>query len=225
MSDKMLERIRRCLSLATSAAGTPEGDLAYIRANEMAAKAGLDISSISLDNKSGVAERFFFEPAANTMWRALLANAICKYVGMEMLRDKNRFHLIGRKEDMELWKSFYNRAEREIDEEGKRYISIYGGGKSDGDTFRKSAASGFGERLARYKKESEESNVGKCNPVMNEESFALVMVGRDLEVRSLKEKLYPNTKTYSISSNGTGHARTAGYEYGKGMGVHRGNIR
>ena len=154
MEPKLLERIRRCLALATSAEGTPEGDVARERAIAMAARYGIDISSIDVQPVVG-AERFFFEPAANSMWRALLANEICKYVGMEMLRDKNKFHLIGRKSDMDSWRAFYSRAEREIDEEAKRYISRHGGGKSDGDTFRKGAASGFGDRLAKYKREAE----------------------------------------------------------------------
>ena len=222
---KIVDRIRRCLALANSAAGTPEGDLAMDRAVSMAKNAGLDISSISLEIVSG-AERFFFEPTANSMWRALLANEICKYVGMEMLRDKNRFHLIGRKEDMDSWRSFYLRAEKEIDEEGKRFIAVNGGGKSDGDTFRKGAASGFGDRLAKYKKESEQSANGRVNAgLSNDNNFALVMVGRELEVTSLKHRLYPNTKTYSVSSRGSSHARSAGYQFGSGMGVHKGSIR
>jgi len=222
---KIVDRIRRCLALAASAAGTPEGDVAMERAVSMAAKEGLDISSISLEVNTS-AERFFFEPTANSMWRALLANEICKYVGMEMLRDKNRFHLIGRKSDMDSWRAFYSRAEREIDEEAKRYISRHGGGKSDGDTFRKGAASGFGDRLAKYKREAEASDNGKVAvKIASDESFALVMIGRELEVTSLKHRLYPSTKTYSISSRGSSHARSAGYQFGSGMGVHKGSIR
>ena len=223
---KIVDRIRRCLALANSAVGTPEGDLAMDRAVSMAKNAGLDISSISLEIKS-CAERFFFEPAANSMWRALLANEICKYVGMEMLRDKNRFHLIGRKEDMETWRAFYIRAEREIDEEAKRYISRHGGGKSDGDSFRKSASNGFGVRLARHKQEAESSVQGKSSAAAlgEGESFALVMTGRALEVSTLKNRLYPRVKTSSISSNGSSHARSAGYQFGSNMGVHKGSIR
>ncbi len=222
---KIVDRIRRCLALAASAAGTPEGDVAMERAVSMAAKEGLDISSISLEVNTS-AERFFFEPTANSMWRALLANEICKYVGMEMLRDKNRFHLIGRKSDMDSWRAFYSRAEREIDEEAKRYISRHGGGKSDGDTFRKGAASGFGDRLAKYKREAEASDNGKVAvKIASDESFALVMIGRELEVTSLKHRLYPNTKTYSVHSKGSSHARSAGYSFGASMGVHKGSIQ
>lgn len=227
MEGKLLERIRRCLALATSAAGTPEGDVAMERAISMASRHGIDISSIDVQPHVG-AERFFFEPAANSMWRAVLANEICKYVGMEMLRDKNRFHLMGRKTDMETWRGFYIRAEKEIDEEGKRYVARYGGGKSDGDTFRKGAASGFGDRLAKYKREAEQSdNARVTRDVLGEDNGknALVMIGRSLEVRSLKDKLYPNTKTYSVQSKGSHHARSAGYQFGSNLGVHRGNLR
>lgn len=225
MEAKIMERIRRCLALARSAGGTPEGDLAMERAHSMATKAGIDISSIDLSVNVG-AQRFFYEPAANSMWRAMLANVICKYVGMEMLRDKDKFHLIGRPTDLETWKGFYTRAEKEIDEEAKRFISRNGGGKSDSDTFRKSAASGFGERLAQAKKEAEGSIQGKATAAAlgNVNENALVMVGRALEVISLKNRLYPQTRSSSITSRGSGGAREAGYQFGKNMGVHRGNI-
>ena len=226
MESKIIQRIRRCLSLAQSAKGTPEGDLAASRAISMATKAGVDIHSIQL-SPSTAAERFFFEPSANSLWRAALGNAICKYVGMEMLRDKERFHLIGRKTDMETWKAFYVRAESEIDAEAKRWIASFGGGKSDGDTFRKSAAYGFGERLARHKMEAEGSVNGKIAASMIHTSSenALVMVGRSLEVKSLKDKLYPRTKSYTTTSNGSHSSRSAGYAFGASMGVHKGSLK
>jgi hypothetical protein len=221
MESKVVERIRRCLALARSAEGTPEGDVAMERAMAIARAAGVDIASIEVNPIVG-AQRSFYTPTSISMWKALLAWEVAKYAGIEMLRDKEKWHLIGRPQDVDTWRGFYHRAEREIDEEAKKYIATYGGGKSEGDTFRKSAASGFGERLARYKKE--------CAPEVSTYippagGTMLVMTGRALEVRSLKEKLYPNTRTVSVGSKGSNSARAAGYQFGNSMGVHRGNLK
>ena len=221
MEAKIIERIRRCLALARSAAGTPEGDVAMDRAMSIARNAGVDIASIEVDPIIG-AQRSFYTPSSISMWKALLAWEVAKYAGIEMLRDKEKWHLIGRPQDVDTWRGFYLRAEREIDEEAKKYIATYGGGKSEGDTFRKSAASGFGERLARYKKETSQE---VSNYVPPAGGTMLVMTGRALEVRSLKEKLYPNTRTVSVASKGSSSARAAGYSFGNNMGVHRGNLK
>ena len=221
MDEKIIERIRRCLSLAQNAAGTPEGEVAMDRAVNIARKAGIDISTIEVNPVVG-ASRSFYTPSSISMWKALLAWEVAKYAGIEMLRDKEKWHLIGRPQDVDTWRGFYLRAEREIDEEAKKYIASYGGGKSEGDTFRKSAASGFGERLARYKKECAPE---VSNYVPPAGGTMLVMTGRALEVRSLKEKLYPNTRTVSVASKGSSSARAAGYSFGNSMGVHRGNLK
>lgn len=217
MESKIIERVRRCLALARSAAGTPEGDVAMCRAVSIAQQAGIDIASIEVDPIVG-AERSFYTPSSISMWKALLAWEVAKYAGIEMLRDKEKWHLIGRPQDIQTWRGFYLRAEREIDEEAKRFIAARGGGKSEGDTFRKAAASGFGDRLARYKKE--------CAPEVSNNippggGNMLVMTGRALEVKSLKEKLYPTTRQVSVSSKGSSGARAAGYSFGNNMGVHK----
>lgn len=225
MESKIIERIRRCLALHLSAGDTPEGRTAYERAVSISQKAGIDLSTVKITTEVK-AERFFYEPSANSMWRSILANSICQYVGMEMLRDKNKFHLIGRSTDLENWKAFYTRAEYEIEEEGKRWVKKNGGGKSDGDTFRKGAALGFGDRLDRHKKESEGSKNGMiAASIQKEGDYPLVMVSRGLEVTSLKDRLYPKTKSVSIQSRGSLGSRDAGYSFGQGMGVHKGLIK
>jgi hypothetical protein len=227
MNDKLVERIRRCLALAESAGNDPEGILARARAESMAAKAGIDLGSIQIAPKDATAERWFYEPSSNALWRALLAMYVCQYVGMDVIRSKDKLHLLGRKTAFDAFMALYVRAEAEIDAEARRYIARFGGGRSDADTFRKSAASGFGERLARHKSEAESSENGRVTASVataDASAFPLVMASRAMEVQSLKSRLYGELKTKTVASRGSSHARGAGYAFGSRMGVHKAHI-
>ena len=268
-SDKLMQRLRRCLALAASAAGTPEGDLAKTRAEEIARKAGVDLRSVKLDDApKGKAERTYYTPENSALWRASLAWAVAPFAGVTMLRDPKRWHVLGRPQDVETWRALYERAVREIDGEASRYVAglerppAWGCGdcgwsgdepsratslplnrcpecdmratrlpqtsvRTEGDTFRKAAASGFRDRLAKHKAEAEASEQGRATAavLVGTPTAALVLVSRVLEVQTLKETLYPKSRKVPVKSSGTRAARSAGYAYGSSMGVHRGEVK
>jgi len=232
-SDKLMQRLRRCLALAASAAGTPEGDLARSRAEDIARKAGIDVRTIKLDDApKGKAERTYYTPENSALWRASLAWAVAPFAGVTMLRDPKRWHVIGRPQDVETWRALYERAVREIDGEASRYVAAAEQGASartEGDTFRKGAAAGFRDRLAKHKAEAEASEQGRATAAVlastSAPTAALVLVSRALEIQTLKETLYPKSRKVPVKSSGTRAARSAGYAYGKSMGVHRGEVK
>lgn len=103
--------------------------------------------------------------------------------------------------------------------------------KSEGDTFRKGAAMGFGARLREHKAEAEASVNGRVtadalrSAGVAEPQYALVLTGRTLAVKKEQDRLFPKLKKGAGVRMGGGRgAREAGYDYGRGLGVHKGEI-
>ena len=232
-----IKKISNLLALARSAAGTPEGDNAQSKALALAARWNLDIKNIEVGGvvKDGP-QSWKVEPKSNSMWRASLAWAISRYAGVKVIRYSGRgaggaFSVIGRPTDYDLWNGLYNRAEAEIDAEAKKFVANlphWAASKSEGDTFRKNAAEGFGQRLAEYKREAEGSQNGKIAAAAlgerSENAYALVLVGRENAIQKKVSEMFPKLDTVTVSSKGSANAAAAGYAFGKSMGVHRGNL-
>jgi len=230
-------KIGNLLALARSAAGTPEGDNAQSKALALAARWNLDIKTISIGGeiKDGP-QAWSVKPESNSMWRASLAWAISSYAGVKIIRQTGRnaggtFSVIGRPQDYELWTGLFNRAQSEIDAEAKKFVASlpdWASGKTEGDTFRKSAAQGFAQRLAEYKREAEGSTNGKIAAEAlgerGQNAYALVLVGRDAAIQRKVAELFPRLTTAKINSRGSHAAASAGYAFGRSMGVHRGNL-
>jgi hypothetical protein len=234
MNEAAMKKISNLLALAKSASGTPEGDNAQSKALALAARWNLDINTISI---GGVVndgpQSFIVKPESNSMWRASLAWAISHFAGVQIVRHSGRhaggsFTVIGRKADYELWQTLFNRAQLEIDSEAKKFVSSlpsWASGKTEGDTFRKGAAEGFRDRLTEYKKESRQSDNGKiASTLLREDTYALVLVGREMQIKNKMAELFPRLKSAHISSKGSSSSSDAGYRFGRGMGVHRGNL-
>ncbi len=227
--------IRNLLKLAGE--GNPnknEREAAKIKAFALAAKHGIDISTISgerLISDDPIRMEYLMDSIAK--WRPILANEIAKYAGVRVITHGGRganqtITVIGRKGDLNLWKILFDRSQPEIDAAGKNWVASGHPGKSEGDTFRKNAAWGFGARLAEYAKECSKSENGRINAILlgeRKECFALVMVGRDLAVKRETERIFPTLVAGpAVRLTGSSDARTSGYAFGKGMGVHKANI-
>ena len=104
--------------------------------------------------------------------------------------------------------------------------------RSEGDTFRKSAAQGFGARLASHKAEAEASANGRVTADLLKragndatQSTAMVLVGRALAVKAEEKRLFPKLRTTrGAGMSGSSGARGAGFAFGRGMGVHKGSL-
>jgi hypothetical protein len=233
------KKIAALLALAASAAGTPEGANAQGKAEALAARHGLDLGSIQPSGEVvdlPVEESITAENSA--LWRASLAWGIAKYAGVELVRYSGtaRWSIIGRKADIELWRGMFARAESEIDAEAKRYVAGLSGwtsARSEGDTFRKAAASGFRDRLSAYKAEAEASEQGRSTAAALAAAgrvetagttTALVLASREGAVKAELARRHPRLVAVAVKSGGSSGARRAGYAFGSSMGVHRANI-
>jgi len=234
----IMKKIAALLALASSAAGTPEGANAMEKAQNLAAKNAIDLATIKTDGSTiadaPVGEKM--NPASTALWRASLAWGISRFAGVEMVRHGRgeSWTVIGRKTDIDLFRTLYARSEMEIDAEAKKYIATLAGRwdvstRSEGDTFRKYAAAGFRDRLKAYKRESEASTNGQANAaalaaVGRTEATALVLVGREALVKQELTKRFPKLRSISVEGSGSSSAREAGYNYGRSMGVHKASI-
>jgi hypothetical protein len=230
------KKIAALLALAASAAGTPEGANATAKAEALASKHGLDLASIKPSGEVvdlPISETVNAENSA--LWRASLAWGIAKYAGVELVRFQGtaRWSIIGRRADIDLWRGMFARAESEIDAEARRYVAGLSGwasARSEGDTFRKAAASGFRDRLAAYKAEAEASEQGRATSAALaaagrvETGTALVLASREGQVKAEMARLHPRLVAVAVKSGGSSAARGAGYRFGSSMGVHRANI-
>jgi hypothetical protein len=226
---KITRRIAALLALAASPAATDaERTNAHTRAADIAARFGLDIATIK---PGGVVEdapvNETFDVSNRAVWRASLGWQIARYTGVQMVRytGTRRWCLVGHKADLELFRALYARAEPEIDAEGTRYAK--GRGRSEGDTFRKGAAYGFGERLAQYKAEAEASEQGRVNVAAlgpQGGSTALVLVSRTAAVEAKKRDLFPRLTSAKTALGGSREALREGTAFGRSMGVHRGSL-
>lgn len=232
------KKIAALLALAASAAGTPEGANAQSKAEALASKHGLDLAQIKPSGEVvdlPVEESITAENSA--LWRASLAWGIARYAGVELVRYTGtaRWSIIGRKSDIELWRGMFARAESEIDAEAKRFVAGLSGwasARSEGDTFRKAAASGFRDRLAAYKAEAEASEQGRSTAAAlaaagrteTAGTTALVLASREGAVKAELARRHPRLKAQAIHSGGSSAARGAGYAFGRSMGVHRANL-
>jgi hypothetical protein len=229
------KKIAALLALAASAAGTPEGANAQAKAEALAARHGLDLASIQPSGEVvdlPVEETMHAENSA--LWRASLAWGIAKFAGIEVVRYRGstKWSVIGRRADIELWRGLYLRAVDEIDAEARRFVSdlpSWASARSEGDTFRKFAASGFRDRLVAYKREAEASTNGQATAAALDSagrsgSFALVLASREGAVKAELARLHPRLSTVAIKAGGSSEARNAGYRFGSAMGVHRANL-
>jgi hypothetical protein len=234
--EKIKTRIARALALAADQAGTSEGCVAAMRAAEMAAKYGIDVATLTDAGRvSDEAIRTDYTPASSSLWRASLAWKVAEYAGIRMIRlsGSGGFALIGRKADIATWKALYERAEADINTEGARYVRslpAWASAKSEGDTFRKHAASGFGARLRDHAAAARASEQGRATEAALATAgrapggTALVMVGRALAVQAREQAEFPKLGTVKIKTGGSSRAASDGYRFGRGMGVHRGNL-
>jgi hypothetical protein len=232
--DNRLRRLAALLALAQAARGTPEGTNAANKAASYANKYGLSCERAQAQAKASTVDAMVSErvnPANGALWRASLAWTVAHYAGVEMIRHSGReswWTIVGRPVDIDLWRALYNRAENEIDAEAISYIrhnrEPWASARSEGDTFRKAAAAGFGQRLATYKAECEARNPDPA-PQLQRATGALVLVGRELAVKAKVKELFPRLGSISVTSSGSGGARAAGRRFGQNMGVHRGSLK
>ena len=227
LHDKAKRKISALLALSkNSGAAQPESESALALAKEIAARHGLSIDEIKPGGEVfSNAVQIIFQAKNRSLWMFSLACRIGEYTGVEIIKfqGKPTWSIIGRESDISIWKMLYERSSVEIENEGLAYSR--GKGKSDGDTFRKAAATGFGERLAKYKQEAESSEQGKISrSVLAEGSFALVLIGREIEVARKVKQFHPNLKNLSVVSRGSGSAWKDGHRFGSGLGVHKANL-
>jgi hypothetical protein len=221
---KIHERLAKLLALAGGSEG-PEAESALAVAEKLADRHGIDLETIDPLGPSDAPQGVKVTPQNSALWRASLGWSVARYAGVSMVRHyKGRqWTVVGRPQDVELWRALFTRAEREIDAESRRYVASlprWRSARSEGDTWRKGAASGFGERLAQWKKQSETA----AQPTPEEKGTALVLVGRDALVKQKEAELFPNLSTISISAGGSSGAWGEGRKHGKGMGIHRGEL-
>lgn len=238
--EKIQRRIARALAIARGGANKFESESALKRAQEIAAKYDIDLASFEAktakeESAKGDAIRVDYTPKSSALWRASLGWAITAYAGISMVRSGKNFALIGRQVDIDLWRTLYERAETEIDTEAAKYIASRphlssGEKKSMSDTFRKGAASGFYERLERYKAQAANSEQGKANAAVmattsTGPTTALVMVGRELSVKAAEKRHFPKLSNMVVTV--AAQSRSGyydGHKFGKGLGVQRGNL-
>lgn len=233
LRDSLMRKLSALLALAQNkGASQAEAASAMARAKAIAARYDVALETVPVGgivNNAVINEHF--HPGTTSMWRASLGWNIARYAGIQMIRVGGKpvkFSLVGRQADIDLWRTLYARASDEIDSEGKRYST--GRGKSEGDTFRKGAASGFGARLADWKREAEASEQGKINrdalhqTEEQEQSTALVLVGREIAVKNKVAQVHPKLKNVAIERRGSRAAHEDGVRFGRSMGVHRGNL-
>lgn len=224
--DKVKVRISKLLNL--TGRDEVESKMFKAKAFKLAAEHGLDIQTIKActevkDDPISV----HVEIPSVSIWRSMLAGAICRFTGCEVLRFQGKLYLevFGRPADIETFRVIFFRAMGEIEREATRFVIRQGGGKSEGDTFRKSAAQGFRERLELHRKESMDSKEGKITEALiGNAGTSLVLASRAKDALVIRDRLYPKTKMVSTALNGSANARNSGYAFGKGLGVHRGNI-
>jgi hypothetical protein len=233
------KKIAALLALAASAAGTPEGANAQGKAEALATRHGLDLAQIKPSGEVvdlPISETINAENSA--LWRASLAWGIARYAGVELVRFQGtaRWSIIGRRADIDLWRGMFARAESEIDAEARRYVAGLTGwasARSEGDTFRKAAASGFRDRLAQYKREAEASEQGRSTAAALAAAgrtetpgttTALVLASREGAVKAELARCHPRLVSVAVKSGGSSAASGAGYAFGSSMGVHRANI-
>ena len=235
MTKPLTKKIAALLALAAGAAGTPEGANAAQKAEALAARHGLDLDSIQPSGEVvdlPVEEEMTAENSA--LWRASLAWGIARYAGVEVVRFHGtaKWSIIGRRADIDLWRGLYLRAADEIDAEARRFVSdlpYWASARSEGDTFRKGAASGFRDRLSQYKREAEASEQGRATASAlvaagRTESTALVLASREGAVKAELARRHPRLSTVTVKSGGSTSSRAAGYAFGSSMGVHRANL-
>lgn len=223
-------RLSALLNLARGAEGTPEGALAHGRAIAYAAKHAIDLALFKPDGNANTKPTSkVYRPVTSALWLADLGWAVAHYTGVRMVRSGPSWTLIGHQSDIETWTTLYERAAHEIDLEASRFVRSLDGGvskRSEGDTFRKAASRGFGERLARYRAESEASAIGKATAdVAASSTTALVLVGREVAVSGLTKSLFPRLGKQRISVSGSSDAYSAGRRFGSGLGVHKASIK
>lgn len=225
---KAYEKIRKLLALAFGSDG-PEADSALAAAERLAAKLGVELETVDFENhgqKKDHAEGVSYYPESSSLWRASLAWAVARYAGVKMIRHHRgkEWTIVGRPVDVNLWRSLFTRAESEIDTEAKRYtanLPRWVSKKSEGDTFRKGAASGFGQRLREWREQAK----GHEHASPEEKGTALVLVGRDALVAAKTKELFPRLKSINVNAGGSRAAFNDGHRFGKSMGVHRGNLK
>jgi hypothetical protein len=198
------------------------------KAFKLASENGLDIQTIKActEVKDDPISLKMDIPSVS-LWRSMLAGGISSFTGCSVLRFRGTacLEVFGRPSDIETFKILFFRAMGEIERESQRFMIRNGGGKSEGDTFRKSAANGFRERLETHRKESMESKEGKITEsLIGSGGTSLVLASRAKDALILRDRMYPCIKTQMTSTKGSSNARQSGYAFGKGLGVHRGNI-
>ena len=198
------------------------------KAFKIAAEHGLDIQTIKPQTEvKDDPVSLVMEIPSISLWRSMLASGICRFTGCEVLRFKGeaQLEIFGRPADIETFKAIFFRAMGEIERESQRFMIRNGGGKKEGDTFRKSAANGFRERLEIHRKESANSKEGKITEgIIGNTGTSLVLASRAKDALILRDRLHPKLRSVSTSLNGSANARASGYAFGKGMGVHRGTL-
>lgn len=228
MDPKAIKKIKKLLALAFGSEG-PEADNALAKAEAIAEKYGCDLESIDFESAGkgvSVAEGVSYYPESSSLWRCSLAWAVARYSGVQMIRHHRgkEWTIVGRPEDVSLWRSLFTRAEKEIDDEARRYcaaLPCYMSKKSEGDTFRKGAASGFGQRLREWKNQAK----GHEHASPEEKGTALVLAGRDALVAGKVKELFPRLKSMNVNSRGSNASWSEGRRFGSNMGVHRGNLK
>lgn len=228
-----LRRLKALLALARGSEG-PEGVNAQAKAEAYAAKHGLNVADAAIDAGSvqDAVSGSTYVPGNSALWRASLGWKIAGYCGVSMVRHgaQNRWTVIGSQADIALWTMFFERTVAQIDAEAARFVRDlppWASARTEGDTFRKSAARGFAARLAEHKAESAEAATNQratADVVPDGPTYAMVLVGRELAVKAGEQRMFPKLGTTTIKSSGSGSTRTAGYAFGKGLGVHKAEV-
>lgn len=244
-SPKMVERIRRCLALGAGVG--PEAATARDKAHKLAEQYGVDLVQLAKEAAARGESTAFnnkYVAKSGSVWRATLAWGVARYTNCEMVRQNWRssdtiFWVVGTAEDFATWRTLFERAEGEIEQEAAAYLDRVRdtsdwqySGRASADSFRKGAAQGFGVRLKTYKDEVARSTQGQATaaveapaPTTGESSTGLVLVSRALAVKTASEKYHPKTRSVRVSGGSDSSARADGFRFGSKLGVHKGSIR
>ena len=120
------------------------------KAHELADRHGINIDEIERCNPADAPVARTHTARNSALWRVSLGWCVARYAGVEMVRFVSRWTVIGRPSDIDLWVALYTRAEMEIETESAAYVASlpdWASKRSEGDTWRKGAAAGFGQRL------------------------------------------------------------------------------
>ena len=209
----IIEKLKKVLALAAGEAGTPEGELAAKKANDLMTKHAIKMVEIS--DESETIGKLRLEIGHST-WKRRLLHSVAGYCNCSnyYTAASSQGALVGYGADVEVAEYLFGIISDETLRKSKAYTRRLkwcdkGQKRKAGNDFRLSAVEGFKDKLKAL----------KDNAATLDQTGTAIMVNRKAEVR---DWVKANLKLYSGRTSTSSEYNSAGYKCGQNATLHTG---